>query len=68
MKRMINRNIFSPVIVITQFETFDDDRISLESLNKEFEESFRRIWKGTIYYGNDEWDLEFENLLNSINL
>ena len=31
MKRMLNRKIIIPVIVITQFETFDDDRISLNS-------------------------------------
>lgn len=26
MKRMLNKKIFSPVIVITQFETFDDEQ------------------------------------------
>lgn len=68
MKRMLNRKIYTPVIVITQFETFDDDRISLESLNTEFEESFSQIWKGTVYYGNDDWSFEFERLLDELNL
>lgn len=68
MKRMLNKKIFSPVIVITQFETFDDDKISLESLNEEFKSSFSRIWKGTIYYGDDEWKLNFETLLNTLEL
>lgn len=64
MKRMLNRKIISPGVVITQFETFDDDRISLESLNRDFEESFSQIWKGTIYYGSDKWaSEEFEELL-----
>ena len=68
MKRMLNKQIFSPVVVITQFETFDDDKISLESLNKEFETSFSQIWKGTIYYGDDEWASNFENLLDTLDL
>lgn len=67
MKRMLNRKIYTPVIVITQFETFDDDRISLESLNMEFKESFSQIWKGTVYYGNDEWAFEFECILDELN-
>lgn len=67
MKRMLNKKIFSPVVVITQFETFDDDKISLESLNEEFAKQYDQIWKGTIYYGSDEWAEEFERLLDSIN-
>lgn len=68
MKRMLNRKIYSPVVVITQFETFDDDKISLESLNNEFRESFSQVWKGTIYYGNDEWRSELEQLLDKLSL
>lgn len=68
MKRMLNRQIYSPVVIITQFETFDDDKISLETLNKEFEESFSKIWKGTIRYGNDEWESEFDEILNKLEL
>lgn len=68
MKRMLNKKIFSPVVVITQFETFDDDKISLKSLNKEFEASFSQIWKGTIYYGDDEWAANFEALLDTLDL
>ena len=68
MKRMLNKNILSPVVVITQFETFDDDKISLESLNKEFETSYSQIWKGTIYYGDDEWTSNFEALLDTLDL
>lgn len=54
MKRMLNRKIIVPVVIITQFETFDDDKISLDSLNAEFQEGFKDIWKGTIFYGNDD--------------
>lgn len=66
MKRMINRNIDIPVIVITQFETFDDDRISLDSLNKEFEEGFGTIWRGTIFYGDDDWNVTLKKILNEM--
>lgn len=68
MKRMLNRKIFTPVIIITQFETFDDDRISLDSLNQEFSEKFSSIWKGTIFYGNDDWNIELKKLLDELDL
>ena len=66
MKRMINRKINIPVIVITQFETFDDNRVSLDSLNKEFEQDFKDIWKGTIFYEQDDWRLELQDILHEI--
>ena len=68
MKRMLNRKIYTPVIIITQFETFDDDRISLDSLNQEFNEKFNAVWKGTVFYGNDDWNIELKKLLDELNL
>lgn len=68
MKRMLNRKIYTPVIIITQFETFDDDRISLDSLNQEFNEKFSNIWKGTIFYGNDNWNIELKKLLDELKI
>ena len=66
MKRMINKKIFSPVVIITQFEDFDG--VSLDALNKEFEDSFKQIWKDTIYYGDDEWATSFDKTLDTLNL
>ncbi|RXS75238.1 DNA-binding transcriptional response regulator [Blautia faecicola] len=66
MKRMLNRKIIVPVVIITQFETFDDDKISLDSLNAEFQEGFKDIWKGTIFYGNDDWSMELKDILEKI--
>lgn len=63
MKRMLNRQIYTPVIIVTQFETFDDDRISLNSLNQEFSTKFKDIWKGTVFYGNDDWSIELKKIL-----
>ncbi len=66
MKRMLNRKIIVPVVIITQFETFDDDKISLDSLNAEFQDGFKDIWKGTIFYGNDDWSMELKDILEKI--
>ena len=66
MKRMLNRKIIVPVVVITQFETFDDDRISLNSLNEEFKKGFRDIWKGTVFYGNDDWSTILKEILDKL--
>lgn len=66
MKRMRNRRINTPVVVITQFETFDDDRISLTSLNAEFEKDFKDIWKGTISYEKDDWKIQLKEKLSEI--
>lgn len=66
MKRMINRKIIIPVIVITQFETFDDDRISLNSLNEEFTKGYKDIWKGTVFYGSDDWSIILKEILDKM--
>lgn len=63
IKRMKHRNILYPTIIITQFETFDDDKISLKSLNEELEEKYSEIWKGTIYYGDDDWEKKLKKVL-----
>lgn len=68
IKRMKNRNVYYPTIVITQFETFDDERISIETLNREFEENYSEIWKGTVYYGDDDWEVKLEELLNKLEM
>lgn len=66
MKRMLNRKIFTPVIIITQFETFDGDKISLSSLNAEFERDFSPVWKGTVFYENDDWRTKLKKLLEEL--
>lgn len=65
MKRMIHRNIIIPVIIITQFDTFGENRITLDILNREFEEEFGRIWKGTIFYDGDEWKNKLDYILTN---
>ena len=66
MKRMIHRNILIPVIIVTQFETFGENKLTLNLLNKEFEEQYYKIWRGTIFYESDKWQRDFELLLREI--
>lgn len=68
IKRMKNRGVFCPTIVITQFESFDDGKISLDTLNEELEKNYSDIWKGTVYYGDDDWEEQLEILLSKINI
>ena len=68
MKRMINKKIYIPVIIITQFEKFDNDRVTLESLNQEFERDFEGIWKGTVFYENDDWRISLKKLIEAQNI
>ena len=66
IKRMKNRGVYYSTIIITQFETFDDEKISLASLNQELEEKYSDIWKGTVYYGDDEWEEKLTELLKKL--
>lgn len=68
MKRMLNKKIMTPVVIITQFEKFDDDKITLDSLNAEFERDYKEIWKGTIFYENDDWRTSLKELLDKLNV
>lgn len=65
MARMMRRKIFTPVIIITQFDIFGENQ-SLESLNKEFEENYTSIWKGTISYDKPGWQEQLIRLLGEI--
>lgn len=66
MKRMLHRNILIPVVIVTQFETFGENRLTLELLNKEFCDEFKEIWKGTIFYEGDEWQDDLRRFLTDI--
>ena len=65
LKRMYMKKIFIPVIVITQFESFDNGTLSLSSLNEELSARYSSIWKGTVYYGNNDWEEQLKQLVDS---
>jgi Response regulator containing CheY-like receiver, AAA-type ATPase, and DNA-binding domains len=66
MKRMIHKNILIPVIIVTQFETFGENKITLDILNEEFEKNFKQVWKGTIFYEGDKWQRDLNLILREI--
>ena len=66
MRRMLHRNILIPVIIVTQFETFGENKLTLELLNKEFEEEYKTIWRGTVFYEGDRWKGDFKQILQNI--
>lgn len=68
MKRMINQKIMIPVIIITQFEKFDDGKVTLESLNNEFAQQYSDIWKGTVFYENEDWRVLLKELIDSLDI
>lgn len=68
MKRMIHRRIFIPTVIVTQFDTFGEKEISINALNKEFEETLNRVWQGTIGYedSTNKWKIQLKALIDKI--
>mgnify|MGYP000864768900 CR=1 FL=1 len=66
MKRMLHRGIIIPTIIITQFDTFGENGITIESLNEEFSQSLSSIWKGTVNYGESLWSTVLNERIEEI--
>lgn len=66
MKRMLHKEIMIPTIIITQFDTFGDRGITIESLNEEFSQNLSKIWRGTINYEQSLWETSLRNIIDSI--
>lgn len=66
MKRMLHKKIVIPTVVVTQFDTFGESGITIDSLNKEFENTMREIWKGTVNYGSNMWANDLKTIIDSI--
>lgn len=68
MKRMIYRKKIIPTIVITQFDTFGENEISIKTLNDEFKEFLSEVWCGTINYeeSTNKWMIELKGLLEKV--
>lgn len=68
MKRMIHRKKIIPTIVITQFDTFGENEISINALNKEFEEKLSQVWRGTISYedSSNKWKIQLKLLIDKV--
>lgn len=68
MKRMIHKKIYIPTIIITQFDTFGENEISISTLNNEFKVNFNKVWCGTINYedSTNKWMIDLKKLLEEV--
>ena len=70
LRKMRRRGLKTPVVVLTQFETFGsgEDRLDIESLRDQLGRTFPEHCKGTIYYNSavDTWKSELQSLLKDI--
>ena len=68
MKRMIHKKIYIPTIVITQFDTFGENEISINTLNDEFKEYLNKVWRGTINYDDstNKWMIDLKKILEDV--
>jgi len=70
MSQMSRKNVDTPTIIVTQFETFGEgeEKTSLTELKKLLEASGDNKYRGTIYYsaGRDTWKKELFDSLRVI--
>lgn len=68
MAQMSLRKIAIPVIVVTQYNTFDNGAVSLDELVKGFEASYPEFFLGYIYYSSalDSWKSELERFIHMV--
>jgi len=70
VRQMSRRNIISPVIVITQFETFGEmgRRVALSELHEELISNYPTIYRGFVYYNAavDSWKKDFNDILQAV--
>jgi CheY-like chemotaxis protein len=68
MAQMSLRGIVIPVIVVTQYNTFDNGAVSLDELVKSFYASYPEFFIGYIYYNSalDSWKSELERFIQMV--
>ena len=69
LRQMQRKNIKMPVLVVTQFDIFDDGETSilLTELKTQLMQKFSDIYLGTVYYNTGvSWELELEKYLSKI--
>lgn len=69
LEQMKLRDITIPVIVITQYSSFEGGLVTLESLSTEFEHEYGDYYMGSIYFNSatDTWKDPLLTLLRNIN-
>jgi len=68
LEQMRLRDIKIPVIVITQFSSFEGGSITLDSLSKEFHSKYNDFYIGSVYFNSatDAWKNSLSNMLRSL--
>ena len=66
LAQMKLRRINIPVIVVTQFSTFDHGRVTLDDLKHLFEDEYSDFYLGSVYYNDavDSWKYELVNMID----
>ncbi len=69
MSQMKLRDIKIPVIVITQYDSFEEGTVSLDDLASDFRTEFGDFFLGTVYYNSavDGWKKELSEFLKILN-
>lgn len=69
MEQMRLRGISIPVIVVTQYSSFEGGSVALDGLSEMFSDQFSDFYKGCIYYNSatENWKSELGKLINSMN-
>jgi CheY-like chemotaxis protein len=68
MAQMSLRQINIPVIVVTQYNAFENGTVSLDELVRGFELSYSEFFLGYIYYNSavDSWKSELERFMQMV--
>lgn len=68
MAQMRLRKIFFPVVVITQYKSFEQGTVDLEQLIDEFSSQFKDFFRGFIYYNSaiEGWKKQLSEHLKSL--
>lgn len=69
LEQMKLRGLKIPVIVITQYSSFEGGVVTLESLSEQFENKFGEFYIGSVYFNLavDAWKNQLGSLLRKIN-
>ena len=66
LAQMELREIFIPVVVITQYSSFNEGQISLDDLSEKLMDEYHEFYLGAVYYSSatDEWKNGLSKILN----
>jgi len=70
LKQMNRRKIATPVLVVTQFDRFDDgaDTLTLKQLDDQLATAYPAFYLGAVYYDSrsEDWKTQLANLIKAV--